>query len=61
MTTVATDLLERGCHAALSQLPVPFELVVGDRLVCQYHGWQYNGCGELVYFYATRFIAGTTR
>jgi phenylpropionate dioxygenase-like ring-hydroxylating dioxygenase large terminal subunit len=35
-------------RCAHRQLPLHMGVVVGDRLVCQYHGWEYNGCGELV-------------
>jgi phenylpropionate dioxygenase-like ring-hydroxylating dioxygenase large terminal subunit len=35
-------------RCAHRQLKLSLGVVVGDRLVCQYHGWQYNGCGELV-------------
>ena len=35
-------------RCAHRQLPLHLGVVVGDRLVCQYHGWEYNGCGELV-------------
>jgi phenylpropionate dioxygenase-like ring-hydroxylating dioxygenase large terminal subunit len=35
-------------RCAHRQLPLHMGQVVGDRLVCQYHGWAYNGCGELV-------------
>jgi phenylpropionate dioxygenase-like ring-hydroxylating dioxygenase large terminal subunit len=35
-------------RCAHRQLPLSLGVVVGERLVCQYHGWEYNGCGELV-------------
>ena len=35
-------------RCAHRQLRLSLGVVVGDRLVCQYHGWEYNGCGELV-------------
>jgi phenylpropionate dioxygenase-like ring-hydroxylating dioxygenase large terminal subunit len=35
-------------RCAHRQLQLSLGVVAGDRLVCQYHGWQYNGCGELV-------------
>lgn len=35
-------------RCAHRQLKLSLGVVSGDRLVCQYHGWQYNGCGELV-------------
>jgi phenylpropionate dioxygenase-like ring-hydroxylating dioxygenase large terminal subunit len=35
-------------RCAHRQLPLSLGIVVGDRLVCRYHGWEYNGCGELV-------------
>ena len=38
--------LENRCaHRAV---PLTLGEVEGTRLVCQYHGWQYNGAGELV-------------
>lgn len=38
--------LENRC--AHRQVPLTVGVVQGTRLVCQYHGWGYNGCGELV-------------
>ena len=35
-------------RCAHRQLPLSGGVVQGDRLVCAYHGWEYNGCGELV-------------
>jgi len=35
-------------RCAHRQLKLSIGVVVGERLVCQYHGWEYNGCGELV-------------
>ncbi len=35
-------------RCAHRQLPLHIGVVKGDRLVCQYHGWEYNGAGELV-------------
>ncbi len=35
-------------RCAHRQLKLSLGVVVGERLVCQYHGWAYNGCGELV-------------
>jgi phenylpropionate dioxygenase-like ring-hydroxylating dioxygenase large terminal subunit len=35
----------RCAHRAL---PLTVGNVVGDRIVCDYHGWAYNGAGELV-------------
>src|SRR5262245_37482639 len=37
--------IENRC--AHRQLPLTVGVVEGDRLVCQYHGWKYNGVGEL--------------
>jgi phenylpropionate dioxygenase-like ring-hydroxylating dioxygenase large terminal subunit len=37
--------LENRC--AHRQLPLTVGTVQGKRLVCQYHGWQYDGSGEL--------------
>ncbi|NJK33298.1 MAG: Rieske (2Fe-2S) protein [Deltaproteobacteria bacterium] len=37
--------IENRC--AHRQLPLTAGNVVGDRIVCDYHGWQYNGAGEL--------------
>lgn len=28
-------------------VPLTLGTVVGDKIVCEYHGWQYNGAGEL--------------
>jgi phenylpropionate dioxygenase-like ring-hydroxylating dioxygenase large terminal subunit len=38
--------IENRC--AHRQLPLTVGVVQGKRLVCQYHGWAYNGAGELV-------------
>jgi phenylpropionate dioxygenase-like ring-hydroxylating dioxygenase large terminal subunit len=38
--------IENRC--AHRQLKLTGGLVQGDRLVCGYHAWEYNGCGELV-------------
>jgi phenylpropionate dioxygenase-like ring-hydroxylating dioxygenase large terminal subunit len=35
-------------RCAHRQLKLSLGIVKEDRLVCQYHGWEYNGCGELV-------------
>ncbi len=35
-------------RCAHRQLPLSVGIVQGTRLVCQYHGWGYNGAGELV-------------
>jgi 4beta-methylsterol monooxygenase len=35
-------------RCAHRQLKLSLGVVVGERIVCQYHGWEYNGCGELV-------------
>lgn len=35
-------------RCAHRQLPLSMGVVQGSRLVCQYHGWGYNGAGELV-------------
>lgn len=35
-------------HCAHRHLPLTQGEVVGSRIVCEYHGWQYNGAGELV-------------
>jgi len=34
-------------RCAHRQLKLSIGIVKGDRLTCQYHGWEYNGCGEL--------------
>jgi hypothetical protein len=34
-------------RCAHRQLKLSIGVVKGDKLVCQYHGWEYNGCGEL--------------
>ncbi|MDQ3034464.1 MAG: Rieske 2Fe-2S domain-containing protein [Myxococcota bacterium] len=34
-------------RCAHRQLPLTVGSVVGDRIVCEYHGWSYNGAGEL--------------
>lgn len=38
--------IENRC--AHRQLPLTVGTVQGDRIVCDYHGWNYNGAGELV-------------
>jgi phenylpropionate dioxygenase-like ring-hydroxylating dioxygenase large terminal subunit len=38
--------IENRC--AHRQLKLTGGVVSGDRLVCGYHAWEYNGCGELV-------------
>lgn len=35
-------------RCAHRHLPLTQGNVVGDRIVCEYHGWKYNGAGELV-------------
>lgn len=35
-------------RCAHRQLPLTAGVVKGDRIVCDYHGWAYNGAGELV-------------
>jgi phenylpropionate dioxygenase-like ring-hydroxylating dioxygenase large terminal subunit len=39
--------IENRC--AHRQLPLTAGAVKGTNLVCQYHGWEYNGCGELAH------------
>lgn len=39
--------IENRC--AHRQVPLTVGVVQGSRLVCQYHGWEYNGAGELVH------------
>ena len=34
-------------RCAHRQLPLTVGVIEGDRIVCQYHGWKYNGVGEL--------------
>jgi phenylpropionate dioxygenase-like ring-hydroxylating dioxygenase large terminal subunit len=34
-------------RCAHRHLPLSMGQVQGNKLVCQYHGWAYNGCGEL--------------
>jgi phenylpropionate dioxygenase-like ring-hydroxylating dioxygenase large terminal subunit len=34
-------------RCAHRQLPLSEGVVKGSRIVCQYHGWEYNGAGEL--------------
>ena len=35
-------------RCAHRHLPLTVGVIEGDRIVCQYHGWKYNGIGELV-------------
>lgn len=52
-TSVAVYRDDRGAVHALEdrcahrQLPLSGGTVVGDRLVCDYHGWEYDGSGKL--------------
>jgi len=39
--------IENRC--AHRQLPLSVGLVRGNRVICPYHGWEYNGAGELVH------------
>lgn len=39
--------IENRC--AHRQLPLTVGLVRGSRVICPYHGWEYNGAGELVH------------
>ncbi len=39
--------IENRC--AHRQVPLTLGIVQGKRVVCQYHGWEYNGAGELAH------------
>lgn len=39
--------IENRC--AHRQVPLTLGIVQGNHLVCQYHGWEYNGAGELAH------------
>ncbi|MEO1336544.1 MAG: aromatic ring-hydroxylating dioxygenase subunit alpha, partial [Myxococcota bacterium] len=45
-------------RCAHRQLPMSQGQVVGNQLVCTYHGWKYNGIGELVDVSHTTFGRG---